>query len=31
MISREIILEILQPMCLWYLNDSDRQTDRHTV
>jgi len=26
--GREIIFEEFQPMCCWYLNVTDRQTDR---
>jgi len=28
--GREIIFEEFQPMCCWYLNVTDRQTDRRT-
>jgi len=28
--GREIIFEEFQPMCCWYLNVTDRQTDRQT-
>jgi len=28
--GREIIFEEFQPMCCWYLNVTDRRTDRRT-
>jgi len=29
--GREIIFQEFQPMCCWYLNVTDRQTDRQTT